>query len=564
VTWAEEIAPAINRDVGEESSGSAAFLDALAIIEPWWKIRVDRAGLPERWGHLETALEIRPPSNLPSSSSNSRPYSAFELGATYVNSLDAHSRRENGRHYTPAELAERLWVMLRKALRFGVDDRALPGLLRDPAVGAGALLVPPIREHLRASEAVDPVLVLNSLPNFIEGIDNDPWAVYLANVVLAAEMLPTLARVPAALRRPLPALARVGDGLDAGLPPAHSWIMNPPYGRMRLSDERREQFANSLYGHANLYGLFLAAALEKTAPEGAIAALVPTSFSSGLYFSRLRKSIQEHAPLRALAFVHSRNGVFNGVLQETCLAVFSPKTTRAVKIERIDASVSSVATVRRLAGGGDPWLIPRESSDAALAVAANRLPLSLASAGWHASTGPLVWNRRRSDLFKTGGSARARIVWASDIEPGKIVRDPSRDEFRYLKLTGTDRSVMLLTEPAVLVQRTTAPEQSRRLVVAELPELYLADLGGSVVVENHVNVLRPSVAEPLLTRATLVRLLSSPTFDRLMRCMSGSVAVSSYELAALPLPNAATLKEWNSLGAIELDAAIAVTYRLTP
>jgi adenine-specific DNA-methyltransferase len=556
VTWAEEIAPASDRHAHQESAGSSAFLDALAIVEPWWRIRVERAGLPEQWSHLDGALEVRPPSDLPSASLSSHPYSAFELGETYVNSLDPESRRENGRHYTPADLAEHLWGMLRKALRFGVDDRALPGLLRDPAVGAGALLVPAIREHLRASELVD------SLPNFIEGIDNDPWAVYLANVVLAAEMLPTLARVPAALRRPLPALAKVGDGLDPSLAPAHSWIMNPPYGRMRLSDDRREQFSNSLFGHANLYGLFLATAIEKTAPEGAIAALVPTSFSSGLYFSRLRNRIQERAPLRALAFVHSRSGIFNGVLQETCLAVFSPRAASTVKIERIDSSVSSVARVRPPARRSGPWLIPRESSDAGLAVAASRLPLSLASAGWHASTGPLVWNRRRADLFKRTGSTRARIIWASDIEPGKIARDASRDEFRYMKLTGTDRSVMLLTEPAILVQRTTAPEQPRRLVVAELSEQNLADLGGSVVVENHVNVLRPSTAEPLLTRATLAHLLSSATFDRLMRCVSGSVAVSSYELAALPLPGPTILKKWNSLESFELDDAIADAYRL--
>jgi adenine-specific DNA-methyltransferase len=132
---------------------------------------------------------------------------------------------------------------------------------------------------------------------------------------------------------------------------------------------------------------------------------------------------------------------------------------------------------------------------------------------------------------------------------------------RYLALnSASDLDVMVLNEPAVLVQRTTAPEQSRRLVVAHLTESDLAVNGGAVVVENHVNVLRPTVANPLLSHAALARVLSSPTFDRLMRCISGSVAVSAYELEALPFPSEDVLREWGTADD-ELDAAIEAAYR---
>jgi adenine-specific DNA-methyltransferase len=534
---------------------------ALASIRPWWSARVTRSGLPSSWSDLEIALEARPPAPIPHATSDESAYDGWSLGTQYVGTLDARERSEHGRHYTPRDLAERLWTMTREALKFGVDPHTLPGLIRDPAVGAGALLIPVLREHLKASEAVDPSLVLSSLPNFIEGLDNDPWAVYLANVTLAAEMLPTLARVPETLRRPLPALARVGDGLDADLPSAHSWIMNPPYGRQKLTDARREQFAGSLYGHANLYGMFMASALGKTDADGAIAALVPTSFSSGLYFHRLREQLSERAPLRSLTFVHQRNGVFGGVLQETCLAVFSPRGSRRVEISRVNGSLSSVASVPT-PRTSDPWLLPRESSDAALAAAAAALPLTLHAAGWHASTGPLVWNRRRDDLHSRPASNRDYVVWAADIDGGSIDRDSKRNLRRYLTLHGTaDRDVMSLCGPAVLVQRTTAPEQSRRLVVAELTQADLDRLGGSVVVENHLNVLRPTVDAPLLSRTTLARVLASPTLDRLMRCISGSVAVSSYELAALPLPDADTLASWEGLENDALHRAIESAYR---
>ena len=42
-----------------------------------------------------------------------------------------------------------------------------------------------------------------------------------------------------------------------------------------------------------------------------------------------------------------------------------------------------------------------------------------------------------------------------------------------------------------LVQRTTAKEQNRRLIAAELPASFIKK-HGAVVVENHVNMVRPA------------------------------------------------------------------------
>jgi adenine-specific DNA-methyltransferase len=121
---------------------------------------------------------------------------------------------------------------------------------------------------------------------------------------------------------------------------------------------------------------------------------------------------------------------------------------------------------------------------------------------------------------------------------------------------------MGLREACVLVQRTTAPEQSRRLVAAELSADKLIELGGTVVVENHVNVLRPSVPAPAISQKLLARLLATQTLDNLTRCVSGSVALSAYELESLALPDATTLGEWETLSQDELETAARATYRL--
>jgi adenine-specific DNA-methyltransferase len=62
-----------------------------------------------------------------------------------------------------------------------------------------------------------------------------------------------------------------------------------------------------------------------------------------------------------------------------------------------------------------------------------------------------------------------------------------------------------------------------------------------VVIENHLNMLRPAVEEPAVSPTVLAAFLNSGAADRAFRCVSGSVAVSAFELEALPLPSPASL-----------------------
>ncbi len=542
--------------VAENRDEAAQHL--LSALGTWWRRSVRSAGVDEGWEDLATAIAARPPLEPLPIDITTMPLrvdgDGYDLGEAYVALLDPRQRSEHGRHYTPRRLAERLWVMAREERGAAVD-----GLVRDPACGAGALLIMPVRDYLERHAAADAAMTLASIPQAIEGIDTDPWAVYVANVVLAAEMLPTLART-STWARPLPALARVGDGLTADLGPAAVWIMNPPYGRRQMTEAERDHLGHTVHGHANMYGLFLAAATERLTDDGVIAALVPTSFTAGLYFSKLRRHLTDAAPMRRIAFVRNRSNVFRDVQQETCLAVFAAARPAGVAVESIGAEADAIGSFSAPTSDG-PWILPRRHLDADLAARAAALPLTLRAAGWHASTGPLVWNRRRSDLRSRAGKNRVRVVWAADIDGGALHRDPARNSFRYLILHDErDRITNTLTEPAVLVQRTTAPEQHRRLVVSPVTQAELDAHGGSVIVENHVNVLRNASGPSLMSHDLLARLLSTNTVDRVMRCISGSTAVSSYELGALPLPDPDMLTYLGSVGPNDFEAAVAKAY----
>lgn len=532
----------------------------LAGVPQWWERAARTAGLSGRWLDIEEAIDGLAPAPPAAEPADLSDLPGFEVGERYVAALSAGVRSRHGRHYTPSVLADRLWTMARQALGQRRPGLPLPGLVRDPACGAGALLVPPLRQHLCALARADARVTLAGLPRFIEGVDADPSAAWVANVILAAELLPSVSRVPEPRRRSLPMLAHVGDGLAPSTTPARAVVMNPPYGRVRLDEVERARWEPYLYGHANLYSLFLAAGLESLDDEGTLAALVPTSFLAGRYFASLRGELARNAPLRDVTFVEQRGGVFAGVLQETCLAAFTRRRARRTSITSANGRILNVAKVASPRGDG-PWVLPRRADDAHVAAAAADMPLTLSSAGWQVSTGPLVWNRRRSDLGSVHVESCAAVLWAADLDGGQLHRDGTRDALRWLALRGNDAAVMLLSEPAILVQRTTAPEQPRRIVCADLSPALLCAWGGAVVVENHVNIIRPAGRTPPLSRAALIALLSTHTIDRLTRCISGSVALSAYELESLPLPDAPTLASWEGLRGDDLERAVAARYR---
>ena len=58
-----------------------------------------------------------------------------------------------------------------------------------------------------------------------------------------------------------------------------------------------------------------------------------------------------------------------------------------------------------------------------------------------------------------------------------------------------------------------------------------------------MNMIVPTNGTPRVSPETLVALLNSTVVDDVFRCISGSVAVSAYELEALPLPSPQALTE---------------------
>jgi adenine-specific DNA-methyltransferase len=184
------------------------------------------------------------------------------------------------------------------------------------------------------------------------------------------------------------------------------------------------------------------------------------------------------------------------------------------------------------------------------------MPTRLADYGYRVATGQLVWNRHKSQFRDEPGKDRYPVLWAECIQPDGTFefRAENRNHRPFIRV-GEGQEFLVNQEPCVLVQRTTSREQARRLIAAAIPNSFVIGHPGYVV-ENHVNMLLPTQLRPAVSLSLLARLLNSATVDQAFRCISGSVAVSAYELESLPLPDIQSLTRRASFSRLAMPSAV--------
>jgi adenine-specific DNA-methyltransferase len=471
----------------------------------------------------------------------------YMIGEIYTALLPSDFRARHGIFYTPPALSDRLVHLASSA---GVDWATASVL--DPSCGGGAFLTPVAIRIVSALGSKNPRDVLNHVSTHLHGFELDPFGAWMSQVLLESALMDLCRHAGTRL----PNLVTVCDAL------AHKTderkfdlvIGNPPYGRLTLEPEVRELYRRSLHGHANAYGLFMDLGVRWARAGGVLAYITPTGFLGGRYFKELRHLMAKEAPPVAIDLVTSRRGVFSNVLQETLLAAYckggeSVKARVHILSLRSEAAldVSSVGSFSLPVTVTDPWLIPRDSRQADLVSRLHGMAHRLSDYGYKVSTGPLVWNRHKPQLHMNPVSASYPIIWAESVaSDGRFLyRTEQKNHKPYVKLK-SGQEWLLTQEPCVLVQRTTAKEQSRRLLAAELPGKFIRK-HGAVVVENHLNMVRPICAKPKVSLRVLAALLNSEVADMAFRCISGSVAVSATELESLPLPPPESMRRLEDL-----------------
>lgn len=459
----------------------------------------------------------------------------YLIGSIYTAMLPSALRSKMGAYYTPPPLVARLLDLAEEA---GFDFQN--GTAIDPACGGGAFLAPLALRMVRSFGAVSPDWVIRKLNNNLKGIEIDGFAAWMTHVLTEASVMP----VCIAAKRRLKNIVLTADALEPrDLGQFDLVIGNPPYGKVKLNERRRRHYARSLYGHANLYGLFTDLAVRLVKEKGVIAYLTPTSFLAGQYFKSLREVVATETSPVEFDFVSDRNDVFDDVLQETMLSTYrKSRGDQAVRISLVVPKGLNAAQISRIGEvsiprDGGPWLLPRSDEDIGLLAKASRKKTRLHDLGYAVSTGQLVWNRHKSQLEPTLKKNCFPLIWAESVtSDGFSFSAQRRGHVPYFRIE--NKQSHLLTEcECILVQRTTSKEQHRRIIAGLLPQKFIDQYGGAVV-ENHLNMIIPKEVFGALVRPeTLSAILNSDLIDKVFRCISGSVAVSAYELRELPLPD---------------------------
>lgn len=486
------------------------------------------------------------------------------LTSLYTTMLPSVERSKLGAFYTPSALTQRL---LNLAEEGGIDWSSARVL--DPASGGGAFLLEIASRMRRALEGSAPAFILAQLGNRLSGFELDPHAASLSQAAL--EIL--LSDLSVSSGRATPVFVKVCNTLEEEPTTKFDLVVgNPPYGRVALTSAQRIRYARGLYGHANLYGVFTDIALRWTRPGGVVAYLTPTSVLGGQYYTALRRLLAAEAPPVSIDFVHARRGVFEDVLQETLLALYRKGGKRGnfqvhyLHVDEREARLTKNGKVGLPRDPRAPWLAPRAPGHVALVRAAEGMATRLADWGYRVSTGPLVWNRFKPQMRGHAAHDLHPLIWAEAVTAdGRFIfRAEKKNHAPYFKTKAGDEW-LIVDQGCVLVQRTTAKEQLRRLIAAELPQVFI-DAHDGVVVENHLNMVH-AIGKPKVSHAVLAAVFNSDVVDQVFRCISGSVAVSAFELEAIPLPPSSVMAPIERLVAADaprltIERALRVLYGL--
>lgn len=461
----------------------------------------------------------------------------YFIGSVYTALIPKEVRSKYGVFYTPPAIVHRL---LDKAEEAGIDWSTASVL--DPGCGGGAFLAPVAGRIADAIGNNKKEKIIDHISMKLRGIEIDPFAAWLSQIFLELMIVEKCDIQD----QSIPVVVEIKDTL-AKRPqePGYDLIIgNPPYGKTKLSKEQREFFKRSLYGHANLYGLFTDQALYHARKGGLVAYVTPTSFLSGQYFKQLRSLLSTAAPLVSVDFISTRSGVFDNVLQETLLAIFRKggrnRTGRSSVLKVDSPGKAEVVTAGKYwlpSKDSSPWIIPRLKKQSKLVQRLHKMSCRLKDYGYNVSTGPLVWNRHKTQLRFTFSEGCYPLIWAESVTPsGQFLFKAEKINHQPFFMPRDHEKWVVTKCPCVLLQRTTAKEQKRRLIASELPQNFIKKFGG-VVVENHLNMIKPIDGKPMITPATIAVFFNSSALDSVFRCINGSVAVSAYEIEAMPLPD---------------------------
>lgn len=466
--------------------------------------------------------------------------------------LSNTSERFIGEFYTPLNIVEHLIDIS----QFDPAELLAGKKIVDPACGGGMILVSIAFRTITYAKKNNFAKenIIEALTKNVFGYDIQPFAVTLCNTALLSIIYPLLDNTHSVCQ------FENLEILDPLTQHKRFWnnqifdyvIGNPPFMSVKKAQiDYIEAYEDVIYGHPNLYILFLWWSVKSVKKDGVVSLLLPQSMLVGQYYKSLRERLQETTRLLKITRMIDRKGVVGDADQQMMAISLKVGPTNdacnlvSLRVTRNGTSIANSiplfipdSKIIQNVNSATIWIVSENILDYEIEECVQNTGKYLGSYSdmFTIGNGGYVWNQNKSLLSPIQKDGYIPLVSAASI---------STFEFRFpyngshpTKYRAYSKDVEELTTnirngPSILIQRTTPRKVGRRLVCS-IPNASFYQKHGRYFLENHVNFVA-SESQTLPQLYGLLGWLNSDLINFIFQLRNGTTQVSVYELHLIPV-----------------------------
>jgi len=269
-------------------------------------------------------------------------------------------------------------------------------------------------------------------------------------------------------------------------------ITNPPFFKLRKDDARSVANSDVVHGQPNIYGLFMSKCANKLNENGKVCYLTPRSWTSGLYFKKLRAKVFSTLDLYAAHLFESRDAPFSKerIQQESMITWFKKSQSKTDLIALSFSLGDEDLNQKQIRIATKPEVLPKSEDHIFVLIKKPKdfsisiFTETLSGAGMKASTGRVVPFRTKKNLKDKNNKKNAPLIWMQHIQKMQV-KWPLKIKSEYILSCKETIKLGIPNLNYVLVRRFSPKDSSGHIIAAP----FLKEGSDLVFIENHINYI---------------------------------------------------------------------------